>query len=362
MQFHLALVGFGNVARRFVRLLDESRDQLRALDIDPVIVGIATQRHGVRFDAAGLGAAALNECLRLAEAGHAVGPAFTAPASGDIIRQLGELGSEARVMVETTTLNVQSGEPAISHVRAAFAAGAHVVSANKGPVACAYRALKNEADAAGLSFLFEGAVMDGIPVFNLVRETMPAATIHGFRGVINSTTNHILCALERGERYDAALKRMQDEGIAEADPSLDIDGWDAAAKVAAMANVWFDARMTPNDVTRSGITPACEPRAIAALAQGKRLKLVGSARRNGDRVIADVGLQELAGDDPLAILDDQANALEIDSTPLGRIVITQRDGGMEKTAYALLSDLVRLRADLRVRHSDDSRGGGKVRA
>jgi homoserine dehydrogenase len=102
--------------------------------------------------------------------------------------------------------------------------------------------------------------------------------------------------------------------------------------------------MTPKDVARSGITPACEPRAIAALAQGKRLKLVGSARRDGNRVIANVGLQELAGNDPLAILDDQANALEIDSTPLGRIVITQRDGGMEKTAYALLSDLVRLRA------------------
>jgi homoserine dehydrogenase len=349
MQFHIALVGFGNVARRFVRLLDESRAELRALDIDPVIVGIATQRHGVRFDAAGLGTAALNECLRLAEAGHAVGPAFSAPASSEVIRQLGELGSEARVMVETTTLNVQSGEPAISHVRAAFAAGAHVISANKGPVACAYRALKDEADAAGLSFLFEGAVMDGIPVFNLVRETMPAATIHGFRGVINSTTNHILCALERGESYDAALKRMQDEGIAEADPSLDIDGWDAAAKVAAMANVWFDARITPKDVTRSGIGPDTGALAVAAVKKFQRLKLVASASQSNGTVVARVGLEQLAMNDPLAILDDQANALEIDSTPLGRIVITQRDGGMEKTAYALLSDLVRLRADINVR-------------
>jgi homoserine dehydrogenase len=354
MRFHIALVGFGNVARRFVRLLEESRPALDALDIDPVIVGIATARHGARFDAAGLGAAALNECLRLADAGHAVGPAFTAPASIEVIRQLGTLGSEARVMVETTTLNVQSGEPAISHVRAAFAAGAHVITANKGPVACAYRALKDEADRLGLSFLFEGAVMDGVPVFNLVRETMPATTIHGFRGVINSTTNHILCALERGERYAAALKRMQDDGIAERDPSLDIDGWDAAAKVAAMANVWLDARITPADVKRSGIAPESEARAVAALAGGRRLKLVGSARQRDGRVIAEVGLQELAANDPLAILDDQANALEIDSTPLGRIVITQRDGGMEKTAYALVADLVRLRADLKVR-TDEGR-------
>lgn len=354
MRFHIALVGFGNVARRFVRLLDESRDALRALDIDPVIVGIATRRHGVLFDAAGLGTTALDERLRRAEAGNAVGPAFTVPAAHDVIRRLGELDSKARVMIETTTLNVQSGEPAVSHVRAAFAAGAHVISANKGPVACAYRALAGEAHAAELSFLFEGAVMDGIPVFNLVRETMPATVIHGFRGVINSTTNHILCALERGENYDAALKRMQDEGIAEADPSLDVDGWDAAAKVAALANVWFDARITPADVKRSGLTPDCEARALAALRSGQRLKLVGSARRDGTRVAAEVGLRELPDDDPLAILDDQANAIEIDSTPLGRIVVTQRDGGLEKTAYALLSDLVRLRADLRVRAYDGS--------
>jgi homoserine dehydrogenase len=346
MRLHIALIGFGNVARRFVRLLDESRDALRALDVDPVIVGIATHRHGAIFDAAGLGTAALDECLRLAEAGHAVGPAFSGPASGEIIRRLGELGSEARVMIETTTLNVQSGEPAVSHIRAAFAARAHVISANKGPVACAYRVLSTEASAAGLSFLFEGAVMDGIPVFNLVRETMPATVIHGFRGVINSTTNHILCALERGEDYDAALKRMQDEGIAEADPSLDIDGWDATAKVAAMANVWFDADITPKDVRRAGLSPSCETRARAALASGRRLKLVGAARRDGSGVVATVGLEELEAGDPLAMLDDQANALEIDSTPLGRIVITQRDGGLEKTAYALLTDLVTLRRRL----------------
>jgi homoserine dehydrogenase len=250
-------------------------------------------------------------------------------------------------MIETTTLNVQSGEPAVSHIRAAFAAGAHVITANKGPVACAYRALQDEADAKNLSFLFEGAVMDGIPVFNLVRETMPAATIHGFRGVINSTTNHILCAVERGEDFDAALKRMQAEGIAEADPSLDLDGWDAAAKVAAMANVWMDARVTPRDVVRSGITRESAKYAEAVRRFGKRAKLVGMARREEDgRLHLRVWLDELDAGDPLAMLEDQANAIEIDSTPLGRVVITQRDGGMEKTAYALLSDLVTLRRRL----------------
>jgi homoserine dehydrogenase len=342
MKIHIALIGFGNVARRFVRLLDESRDALAALGVEPVVVGISTARHGAIFESAGLGASALDEAARLVEAGHAVGPAFTGPASFEIIRLLGELRSEARVMIETTPLDVQSGEPAIAHIRAAFAADAHVISANKGPVAIAYRALSDEAAARGLRFLFEGAVMDGIPVFNLVRETMPAAVIHGFRGVVNSTTNHILCALERGEPFDAALARMQAEGIAEADPSLDIDGWDAAAKVAAMANVWLDARITPRDVQREGIAQSDIDKITLAEAEGRRVKLVGSASRRDGQVTARVRLESLSLDDPLAILDGQANALEIDSTPLGRIVITQRDGGLEKTAYALLTDLVAL--------------------
>jgi len=347
VRIHIALIGFGHVARRFVQLLSESRDALRALDIEPVIVGIATRRHGSVFLDAGFEADTLARFVDLVAAGNAVGPASGSPTALELLQRLGRMRSDARVMIETTVLNVQSGEPAISHVRAALSVGAHVITANKGPVACAYRALADEAAERGLSFLFEGAVMDGIPIFNLVRETMPAATITGFRGVINSTTNSMLCAMERGEDYDEALRRMQDAGIAEADPTLDVDGWDAAAKVAAMANVWMDARVTPRDVVRSGITWKSAIYARAVLALGRRAKLVGMARREADgRLHLRVWLEELEASDPLAHLDDQANALEIDSTPLGRIVITQRDGGLEKTAYALLTDLVALRRRL----------------
>jgi homoserine dehydrogenase len=242
--------------------------------------------------------------------------------------------------METTTLNIESGEPAISHVRAGLAHGAHVISANKGPVALAYRALAGEAAAAGVSFLFEGAVMDGIPIFNLVRETMPGVTIRGFRGVVNTTTNYMLAAMERGELFDAALKRMQAAGVAEADPSLDLEGWDAAAKTAALANVWLDADMMPRKIEREGITADTGTRAREVLSRGRRLKLVASADGRGDGVVGRVRLMELAADDPLAILEEHGNALEIDTWPLGRVVITQRDGGLEKTAYALLSDLV----------------------
>jgi len=345
MRIALLLLGFGHVGRRFVQLLDEQRAFLDAAGVTPVVVGIATGRHGSVFDDAGLDVSRLAQ--QVAD-GNTLGA--SSHTASQLIAQLVAQNAEAHVMVETTPLDIGFGEPAITHVREALRAGAHVVSANKGPVAHAYAELAEEARRAGREFLFEGAVMDGIPIFNLVRETMPGVTILGFRGVVNSTTNHILTALERGEDFDVALARMQAEGIAEADPSLDVDGWDAAAKVAAMANVWMGARVRPQDVERSGIGAADAVRARQAVAEGRRLKLVASGKRR--RVcfwtkkkphgFLKVGLEALQADDPLAQLEGQANALELETDQLGRVVITQRDGGLEKTAYALFGDLVRI--------------------
>ena len=336
MKIALVLVGYGNVARRFVQLLDESREYLTTLNIDPVIAAIVTRRHGRLYESAGL------EPKRMAKTliGSGAADGQPLPFLTSALDRLRSEAVEARVVVETTTLDVRSGEPAISHVRAALARGAHVITANKGPVAFAYRALAAEAATAGVSFLFEGAVMDGVPIFGLVREAMPALDLRGFRGVVNSTTNYLITAMERGEAFDAALARMQDAGVAEADPSLDVDGWDAAAKAAALANVLLDADLTPLAVAREGISAQTAARAQAAAREGKRLKLLASATGRGDSVRAEVALVELDASDPLAILDGQANALELDTWPLGRVVITQRDGGLEKTAYALLADLV----------------------
>ncbi len=330
----MLFAGYGNVARRFVTLLDESRDALAAFDIQPVIAGIVTRRHGMVLDEAGLDDRRIAQYL----AGGGGGSA-SVPAALEWLARRSQR-AETRVLIETTTLDIRSGEPAIAHVRAAFASGTHVVTANKGPVAFAWKQLSDEAAAAGVSFLFEGAVMDGVPVFNLVRETMPAVTINGFRGVVNSTTNYLLTAMERGEPFGRALGEMQTAGIAEADASLDVDGWDAAAKAAALANVWLGAETTPLRVQREGIGPETAARASAALAAGRRLKLVASGTGRGRDTDVRVELQELDARDPLATTDGQANALEIDTWPLGRVVIMQRGGGLEKTAYALLTDLV----------------------
>lgn len=343
------LVGYGHVAHRFVGLVDEAAPALAQLGIRARVVAACTRRRGGVIDDRGLSHADIEQRLGELPADPAGSIAFINAALAALQRRPYTIP----IVVEATTLNVESGEPAATHVRTALAAGADVIAANKGPVACAYRDLAAEADASDRSFLFEGAVMDGIPVFGLVRESMAAATVRGFRGVVNSTTNFILSAMERGEPFDAALARMQRDGVAEADASLDVDGWDAAAKAAALANVWLDARTTPAQVAREGISAATGARAIAARDRGKRLKLVASGRKTGEgdgaRVDVRVELLELPADDALAILDDQANALEIDTWPLGRVVITQRDGGLEKTAYALLADAITVARRHRVR-------------
>jgi homoserine dehydrogenase len=339
MRADLALVGFGNVARRFARLIEERRDWLSLdYDIECRVVGIATRRHGSDFKESGLDAVALADTL---DNGGSLGGG--GGGALDVIRRLSQSGSALKVLIETTTLDVEAGQPAIDHVRAALQAGCDAVTANKGPAAFAYEELSALAADRGRSFLFEGAVMDGVPIFNLVRDTLPAVEITGFRGVINSTTNHILSALEDGESFDAALERMQGLGIAEADPSLDVDGWDAAAKTAALANVLLRARMTPQAVEREGIGPATARIAMAAKARGSRVRLVAAARTGPEGVVTSVRPVELPETDLLAGLRGMANALVLQTDLLGEIAISQLTGSLTQTAYALLSDLVTIR-------------------
>lgn len=337
----LALIGFGNVAQRFVRLLEECRPQLHEEHgLDWQVIGIATRRHGSRYDPGGLdalqAATAVRRGERLGDAADTIEfierAATASPHTG---RPL--------VVVETTVLDVVGGQPATDHVRSALRAGAHVITANKGPVACAYAELARLARSAGRAFLFEGAVMDGIPVFNLARHTLPAARIKALRGVVNSTTNFIITAMEHGREFEESLREMQEAGIAEADASLDVDGWDAAAKTAALANVLMGGRLTPQTVARVGIGHLSGQEVRAAVARGRRIKLVSRVRVEDGEVRASVAPEELPEHDLLAILRDQQNALVFDTDVLGEFSIVQLGGGLTQTAYALVSDLVEVR-------------------
>jgi len=346
--FELILVGYGNVARRFVALLEEERRALaRDEGFDVRIVGVVTRRLGGIHSPRGVD-------LSTAVAT----PGATIPFLKQCLRQSAAAARARRlVVVETTTLDVVHGEPATTHVRTALAGGAHVITANKGPAAFAYRRLARAAARAHRRFLFEGAVMDGIPIFSLARETMPVLRILGFRGVVNTTTNFILAAMERGEALEPALAAMQAAGIAEADASLDLDGWDAAAKTAALANVLLDANITPHAVAREGIGAATQARAAAARHAGRRLKLVARADVKGDRLAASVGLEELPADDLLAGLEGEQNGLVLRTDLLGELAIVQRGSSLTQTAYALLSDLTAIARDVRSASPRPARSG-----
>jgi homoserine dehydrogenase len=340
----LVLIGFGNVARRFVRLLGETADRL---DFTWQVAAIATRHHGTVIDPAGVDTRRALLAVEQHQSLDRLDPSRHERSGIDVVRQVADaLADEAAdgrlVLVETTVLDIDRGEPAVSHVRAALEGQAHVITANKGPAAFAYHELDALAESVDRRFFFEGAVMDGVPIFNLARETLPAVTIDGFRGVINTTSNFILSELERGVEFDDALADMQARGIAEADPSLDIDGWDAAAKTAALVNVLMGGVITPHHVQRSGIRDLTSHDVRDAIARNKRIRLVASASRHGGKVKARVEPELLDHLDPLAGMVDLNNALYLSTDLLGEIGIVQRSGNLTQTAYALLSDLSRI--------------------
>jgi homoserine dehydrogenase len=355
----LVLVGFGHVARRLVDLLHERRAGLaRQAEFDTRVVAIVTRRHGVARAGHGSGRTGRVDARRLAKVvagGGRVGPVGAGDSAGptiaflrDVLREHAAAARQRRlVLVETTTLDIRRGQPAIDHVKAALAAGAHVVTANKGPAAFAYSDLARRAARVSRRFLFEGAVMDGIPIFNLARGTLPGVRITGFRGVVNSTTNFMLTAMEQGRSFDDALAAMQASGTAEADPTLDVDGWDAAAKASALANVLLGAALTPARVTREGIRGVTPERLADARRRGRRVKLVASATSERGQVRARVAPVELDAADLLAGLEGQQNALVLETDLLGEIAIVQRDAGLTQTAYAIVSDLAAIAGDLR---------------
>jgi len=219
--------------------------------------------------------------------------------------------SQANILFENTSMDPHTGQPAIDYIRTALSAGVHVVTANKGPVVHAYHELRDLAAANGVRFLFEAAVMGGAPIFSLFREALPVAKLERFRGILNSTTNLILTELECGSSFEAAVKKAQDLGIAETDPSFDLDGWDATVKVSALATVLMDYPLKPKDVVREGIR-GLKPDAVqSAPMMGRRYKLVCQAEKHTDgTVTATVRPEQLSNDDPLARVDGATSIVQ----------------------------------------------------
>jgi homoserine dehydrogenase len=325
------IVGFGNVGRKMAAMLTEERDEypgLAGLDLRPV--AIFTGRHGGLVDAAGIDlGAALRR--RRDEGGFPEAP-MTA------LQALETLDYD--VLVELSTLDIKNrGGAALAHVRAALARGRHAVTANKGPAAFAYRELAALAREKGARFLFESAVMDGTPIFCLGR-ALRGLSVTGFSGIFNTTSNFVLSRLEAGESMASAVATAQRLGFAEADPALDLDGWDSAAKTAILANFFLDAGIDPLQVERRGIRDLTPEAAAGAAAAGKRLKLVCRAWREGGRVRAEVRPQEVAAGDYFSLVNGRAAALRLEFDMLGPLWILEENPDLMDTASGVLQDLL----------------------
>ncbi len=340
MHYKLCLVGFGNVARALARLFVRKADILsQQYGITFSFTGIATGSHGFAVNPEGLD---IQKALALVESGRSIAQLSTLPVNDSlaVIR-----GSHADVMFENSPVNHATGQPAIDHVRAALEAGMHAFTANKGTVVHGYRDLSELAASKGRKFYFESTVLGGSPVFSVFRECMPGADLLSFRGVLNSTTNIILTRMERGETFDQAVKFCQGIGVAETDPSADVDGWDAAIKVAALVTVLMDVPFTPQQVARQGIRDVTPEMIAEATSHGERYKLVCSAERTGAQVKARVAPQRVPVSDPLYGMEDSTTGVAFRTDVLGDYSITESErpglvAGPEPTAYGLFADFI----------------------
>ena len=331
--YNLAIVGFGNVGRAFLRLMIAKEPELRRkYDIRWRLTGVATRRVGWFADADGFNPIALLN-------GHWPSRAADSTPPKDVREWLER--AKADVFFEASSLEAQTGQPALDHLMAALQGGAHAISANKGPVVHGYRELSALAKEKNRKFLFESTVMDGVPIFSLFPLGLPATELRGFHGVLNSTTNVVLTEIEKGRTFADAVQRAQALGIAETDPTADLDGWDAAVKLTALAIVLMGADVKLQQVKRTGIRELSEGKIRAVRAAGMRYKLVCRAERRGDSVQCCVQPELLLASDALAGLEGTSSAIRFDLDMFG-LSIVEHNPGIEATAYGLLADLVRV--------------------
>jgi homoserine dehydrogenase len=346
----LCLLGFGSVARALCELLATQERVLEERHGLRLLISAAGTRRGSLVEPAGLTAAEV-----LAAAGD--GPALPQPP-----RPAAELlaASGAGVLVELTVMGDLSGvaagaashrPAATAHVLEAFDLGMDVVTANKGPIAWTWPEVAAAAARTGRRIRFESTVMDGLPVFSLLEYALPDCAVLGFEAVFNATTNFIVDAMGTGRGYEDALAEVQAAGYAEADPGNDVDGWDAASKACALANVAMGAGITPADVERESLRDVPLERILRAREQGKRLRLVSSVWREpraagaaspAGPVRARLRAEELDIEHPLAAVSGESLGALLHTDLMADVLVSERHALVPQTAYGVYADLLHL--------------------
>ncbi len=331
MELKLCFMGLGSVGRELIELIDRKRADVQAqYDLSFKVVGIATGQHGILVDPGGIDHA------------YALGgqwPERAWPSTEENrLKMIRECRADA--LVEMSPINRQTGRPALDYLELALRLGMHAISANKGPVVHGYRHLSALAKQQGKAFLFESTVMDGFPLLNLYRECLPATRVLGFRGVLNSTTNLILTLMEEGRSFEEAVQHAQDIGIAETDPSNDIDGWDSAVKVCVLSNVLMGADIRPTDVDRTGIRAITTEMIKEAQLARRKWRLLCTAEWAEGLLKARVTPEQVPANDPLFRLYGTTSAIQIKTDTLNQLTLLETAPTPAQTAFGVLADLI----------------------
>jgi homoserine dehydrogenase len=337
LRVRLLLVGFGNVGQGLARVLRDRGEELaRRFGMRAEIVAVSDPLRGNVHDPEGLRP---DDLLDAVEEDGDLGRMMAHSPGSDALHAIS--ASNADVVVELSYTDLKTGEPALGHVRRSLEHGRHVVTTNKGPVALRYGELTRLASENGVTLGVEGTVMSGTPVLRLGSQMLAPAGIRRVEGVLNGTTNYILSRMEAGEGYEEALRDAQERGYAEADPTGDVEGFDAAAKVVILANLLMDEPLSLADVRREGIMGLDPDEVAAAPGGGHRWKLVGRVERGeGGRVEASVEPARLPLAHPLSSVGGAANALTFTTDLLGDVTVVGPGAGREETAYAVIGDLL----------------------
>ena len=331
----LMLIGLGNVGQGLLQILrDASGSMDGQFGVRFVVTAVNDLRLGSLYNPNGLPVQALLDAAAQGDLSQ-VSAAQRGWSVETMISQ-----AEFDTLVEISYTNLQTGEPATGYIRQALQAGKNVVTTNKGPIALHYHELKALAQQHGARIGFEGTVMSGTPTLALGMNLLAAAGIEKIQGIFNGTTNYILTRMEAGDSYAEALAEAQKLGYAEVDPTGDVEGFDAAGKVAILSNLVMGSNLKLGEVERKGITSLTTEDIQSAKLAGRRWKLIGTIEQSGDGIKASVEPVALPVEHPLANVGGATNAVTYSTKYLGNVTLIGAGAGRLETGYALLSDLL----------------------
>ncbi len=347
MKYKIGLIGCGTVGQGFLDILDKKADILKKkFGFEAKVVAISDKLKGSILAPKGIDIkkllGLLSQGKTLRDYARGKGPKDSALDPLKMIEQC-----DADIIAELTYTNVKTGEPATSYIKKALQTGKHVVTSNKGPAALFYPELRALAKKKKVHFRIEGTVMSGTPVFTLAESGFVGNTVNEIKGILNGTTNFILSKMELDNMdYREALALAQKLGYAEADPTADVEGFDALAKIVILSNVILEGNIRPGDAKREGITGISRDMVLAAKQEGYRYKLIAQTKREGAKIAAAVSPQKLPMSDPLAGVMGAQNALTFDLDLLGKVTIQGPGAGKTETGHAILQDVLAIHRDL----------------